>query len=77
MEDTTVRRKAPTAKERKYDRQLRIWGPLGQRRLEEAHVLLINSGHGGVGVEVLKNLVLPGRLTIFCLLVINSDTNLC
>lgn len=28
--------------------------------LENAHILLINSGPGVVGVETLKNLVLPG-----------------
>jgi molybdopterin/thiamine biosynthesis adenylyltransferase len=28
--------------------------------LEESHILLINSGPGVVGVETLKNLVLPG-----------------
>jgi len=33
--------------------------------LEDAHILLINSGSGTVGVETLKNLVLPGRSEIF------------
>jgi molybdopterin/thiamine biosynthesis adenylyltransferase len=28
--------------------------------LEESHILLINSGSGVVGIETLKNLVLPG-----------------
>jgi amyloid beta precursor protein binding protein 1 len=51
---------APTAKERKYDRQLRLWAASGQAALEDAHVLLVNSGPGVVGVEALKNLVLPG-----------------
>ncbi|KAF2188291.1 hypothetical protein K469DRAFT_748618 [Zopfia rhizophila CBS 207.26] len=50
----------PTAKEKKYDRQLRLWGATGQRALEESHILLINSGPGVVGLETLKNLVLPG-----------------
>jgi amyloid beta precursor protein binding protein 1 len=50
----------PTAKEKKYDRQLRLWGANGQAALEEAHVLLINAGPGAVGVETLKNLALPG-----------------
>lgn len=50
----------PTAKEKKYDRQLRLWAASGQQALEEAHVLLINHGSGAVGVETLKNLVLPG-----------------
>ena len=50
----------PTAKEKKYDRQLRLWAASGQQALEEAHILLLNSGTGVVGIETLKNLVLPG-----------------
>ncbi|EKV15812.1 Ubiquitin-like activating enzyme (UlaA), putative [Penicillium digitatum] len=60
----------PTSKERKYDRQLRLWAATGQQALEDSHVLLVNSdgplgqyntGVAGVaGVETLKNLVLPG-----------------
>lgn len=50
----------PTAKEKKYDRQLRLWAASGQRALEEANVLLLNSGAGVVGFESLKNLILPG-----------------
>ena len=50
----------PTAKERKYDRQLRLWAASGQRALEDAKILLLNSGPGVVGVETLKNLILPG-----------------
>ena len=50
----------PTAKEKKYDRQLRLWGATGQVALEETHVLLINNGPGVTGIETLKNLVLPG-----------------
>ncbi|OCL04314.1 hypothetical protein AOQ84DRAFT_391636 [Glonium stellatum] len=50
----------PTSKEKKYDRQLRLWAASGQAALEESHILLINSGPGVVGVETLKNLVLPG-----------------
>ena len=50
----------PTAKEKKYDRQLRLWAAAGQQALEEAHVLLLNDGPGVVGIEALKNLVLPG-----------------
>lgn len=49
----------PTAKETKYDRQLRLWAASGQQALEDAHVLLLNGG-GVVGVEALKNLILPG-----------------
>lgn len=50
----------PTAKEKKYDRQLRLWAANGQQALEEANVLLLNSNSGVVGVESLKNLILPG-----------------
>lgn len=50
----------PSSKEKKYDRQLRLWAASGQQALEEAHVLLVNSGPGVVGVEALKNLILPG-----------------
>lgn len=62
---------APTAKEKKYDRQLRLWAAAGQRALEEAHVLVVVGGHSGsnssvTGVEALKNLVLPsvGQFTV-------------
>ncbi|KAJ5712546.1 hypothetical protein N7493_009014 [Penicillium malachiteum] len=60
----------PTSKERKYDRQLRLWAATGQQALEDARVLLVNSDGplgssstgvvGAAGVETLKNLVLPG-----------------
>lgn len=50
----------PTAKEKKYDRQLRLWAASGQAALEDAKVLLLNSGPGVTGVETLKNLILPG-----------------
>ncbi|KAL8685119.1 MAG: hypothetical protein Q9218_007967 [Villophora microphyllina] len=49
-----------SAKEKKYDRQLRLWAASGQQALEDAHILLLNSGPGVVGVETLKNLILPG-----------------
>jgi len=62
---------APTAKERKYDRQLRLWAASGQRALEESHVLLVvGNNHGSnssvAGAETLKNLVLPsiGHFTV-------------
>ena len=42
----------------RYDRQLRIWGPHGQRRLEDARVCVLNGGP--CGSEALKNLVLGG-----------------
>jgi NEDD8-activating enzyme E1 regulatory subunit len=57
---------APTAKEKKYDRQLRLWAASGQQALEESHVLLVIAGDGkggsgssAAGIETLKNLVLP------------------
>ncbi|KAL2127679.1 hypothetical protein VTI74DRAFT_10317 [Chaetomium olivicolor] len=50
----------PSEKERKYDRQLRLWAASGQAALESANILLVNSGAGAVGAETLKNLVLPG-----------------
>ncbi len=50
----------PSSKEKKYDRQLRLWAASGQQALEEAHVLLVNSGSGVAGIEALKNLILPG-----------------
>ncbi|KAM0255172.1 hypothetical protein ACHAQJ_006015 [Trichoderma viride] len=50
----------PSDKERKYDRQLRLWAASGQAALESANILLINSGPGTAGIETLKNLVLPG-----------------
>lgn len=51
-------------KEKRYDRQLRLWGDDGQAALESAHVCLINASP--VGTEILKNLVLPGigKITI-------------
>jgi len=53
---------APTAKEEKYDRQLRLWGPHGQAALEHAKIALINAG--ATGTEILKNLVLPGKFCV-------------
>lgn len=50
----------PSEKEKKYDRQLRLWAASGQAALESANILLVNSGPGTVGIETLKNLVLPG-----------------
>lgn len=52
----------PSEKERKYDRQLRLWAASGQAALESSNILLVNSGSGTVGVETLKNMVLPGTL---------------
>jgi NEDD8-activating enzyme E1 regulatory subunit len=60
MSQTPPTLAGPSEKERKYDRQLRLWAASGQEALESAHILLLNSGSGTVGVETLKNLVLPG-----------------
>mmetsp|Transcript_32728 Transcript_32728/g.52218 ORF Transcript_32728/g.52218 Transcript_32728/m.52218 type:complete len:114 (+) Transcript_32728:148-489(+) len=46
------------ATDNKYDRQLRLWGADGQRRLSESHIVLLKGGP--TGTETLKNLVLPG-----------------
>ena len=58
---------APNAKDKKYDRQLRLWAASGQRALEDSHVLLFipkktfkGSSSSVAGIETLKNLVLPG-----------------
>jgi len=48
----------PTAKEIKYDRQLRLWSANGQEALENTKLCLINAT--ATGTEILKNLVLPG-----------------
>ncbi|KAF8053560.1 hypothetical protein N665_1398s0002 [Sinapis alba] len=45
-------------KKTKYDRQLRIWGEVGQAALENASICLLNCGP--TGSEALKNLVLGG-----------------
>lgn len=44
--------------QKRYDRQMRIWGPHGQAQLERAHVCLLNAS--ATGAEALKNLVLGG-----------------
>lgn len=48
----------PLDKQKKYDRQLRLWGDHGQSALERARVCLINAS--ATGTEILKNLILPG-----------------
>ncbi|EGX95784.1 ubiquitin-like activating enzyme (UlaA) [Cordyceps militaris CM01] len=60
MSQSAPQQGGPTDKERKYDRQLRLWAASGQAALESSNILLVNSGSGTVGVETLKNLVLPG-----------------
>jgi NEDD8-activating enzyme E1 regulatory subunit len=62
----------PSSKEKKYDRQLRLWAASGQQALEESHVLLIigddayGSNSSVAGIETLKNLILPsiGNFTV-------------
>lgn len=51
-----------SARDRKYDRQLRLWAANGQAALEEAHVLLLTAS--AAGAEILKNLVLPGMILV-------------
>ena len=41
----------------KYDRQIRLWGATGQKKIAEARVALL--GCSGAGIQALKNLVLP------------------
>lgn len=64
MASTTPSLGHPSAKEKKYDRQLRLWGANGQNRLEAAHLALF--GATATGCEVLKNLILPsvGEFTV-------------
>lgn len=62
MDQTPPLLQGPSEKERKYDRQLRLWAASGQAALESANILLVNSGAGTVGVETLKNLILPGTV---------------
>jgi len=45
-------------KEKKYDRQIRLWGLHGQNALGSSHICLL--GAGPAGTETLKNLILPG-----------------
>jgi amyloid beta precursor protein binding protein 1 len=54
----------PSSKEKKYDRQLRLWGADGQNKLESSHIALF--GASATGCEILKNLILPsvGKFTV-------------
>lgn len=45
--------------EKKYDRQMRLWGSHGQMKLETSHIGMI--GSGATASEILKNLVLPSQ----------------
>jgi len=50
--------------QKKYDRQMRLWGGHGQRNIEESRICVL--GSGPTASESLKNLVLPniGEFTI-------------
>ena len=61
METAPPPLQVPSSKEKKYDRQLRLWAASGQAALEGAHVLLVQAGPNAVGVEALKNLILPSK----------------
>jgi len=41
-----------------YDRQIRLWGVEAQKRIQNSKILMV--GVGGLGAEVVKNLVLAG-----------------
>lgn len=55
---------SPTAHDLRNDRSERLWGADGQKRLAEAHIVLL--GATAAGAEALKNVILPGlgRFTI-------------
>ena len=60
----------------KYDRQLRLWGADGQRKLMQSRILLLYASPSGS--ETLKNLVLPGVGEVCIIdnnLVSSSDCN--
>jgi amyloid beta precursor protein binding protein 1 len=46
------------ATDNKYDRQLRLWGPHGQKEVNESKICVL--GSSALATESLKNLVLPG-----------------
>lgn len=54
----------PSEKDRKFDRQLRLWASSGQSALEHAHIALV--GATAVGSELLKDVILPnvGKFTV-------------
>ena len=49
-------------KQNKYDRQIRIWGVQGQKKLTNAKVAIL--GCSGASIEAAKNLILPGIGTV-------------
>lgn len=57
-----------TSRQRRYDRQLRLWGEHGQMAMEDASVCLLNGS--ATGAETLKNLVLPGMHCMHALLLL-------
>ena len=56
--DSEMAESAKQAKQKRYDRQLRLWGEHGQEAMEECSICLLNAS--ATGSETLKNLVLPG-----------------
>ena len=50
---------AQSAKDKRYDRQLRLWGDHGQTALERARVCVIHAT--ATATEILKSLILPGK----------------
>ncbi|VVA92564.1 unnamed protein product [Arabis nemorensis] len=57
-----------------YDRQIRVWGPNGQRRLTKSHIFV--SGIKGTVAEFCKNIVLAGvgSVTLMDDGLVNEDT---
>ena len=51
----------PRARDERYDRQVRLWGDIGQSRLERASVCAL--GVTPATCEALKNLILGGIKT--------------
>ncbi|KAL2651429.1 hypothetical protein R1flu_019557 [Riccia fluitans] len=58
VKEATPGVQAMAQRNKKYDRQLRIWGEQGQSALEKANICVLNAGP--TGSETLKNLVLGG-----------------
>lgn len=50
--------------EKKFDRQIRLWGLHGQRRLEATHIAVLNSS--ATATETLKNLCLASMSSFEC-----------
>ncbi|XP_065210292.1 NEDD8-activating enzyme E1 regulatory subunit isoform X2 [Planococcus citri] len=58
MDSMSPKSPEQSEKNKKYDRQLRLWGDHGQQALENAHICVVNAT--SLGTEILKSLVLPG-----------------